>query len=1209
MHGQETPDLKPETQPETQPETTSEIKPETQPETTPEIKPETAAPETTQTPDRAPIKPTIETLCVAADLDNALSELLKFPATFHGHPGRFPGIIMVDGGSTGNFVSASFASTCGASLSSFAEPVHVRMADGQLHRCDQRTTISFSTQGYSETLQATVLPSLTGCDLILGMPWLKAHNPRIDWRTHEIHVNRPGRGTRSIGPDATLCIHARLVSAKQFARLARHGEAQLAVVRPVDQADQPPPNHPRAAALLAKFADVFPDRLPQGLPPRRAVDHRIELEPGFPPPNRPPYRVSPKEQDTLKTQIQELVDLGFIQPSKSPYGAPVLFVPKKDGGLRMCIDYRALNKGTIKNAYPLPRIDELLDRLHGAKLFSKIDLRSGYHQIRVAEEDVPKTAFRTRYGHFEFLVLSFGLTNAPATFQTLMNDIFRPYLDQFIIVYLDDLCIYSRNEAEHEEHLSLVLSTLREHKLYANASKCALFQTKIEFLGHVVSHDGIRPDPSKLSAIAEWPAPSNPTEVLSFHGLANFYRRFIRNFSGIAAPLTSLVKKTTPFVWGTTEETAFRTLKAALLAAPVLATPDPILPYTVITDASDFAVGGVLCQDQGHGLQPIAFESCKLGPAQLNYPVHEKEMFAVVHCYTKWRHYLEGATSNVITDHASLRHLHTQPSLSRRQARWMEFMSRFHFTIDYQPGKDNIVADALSRRVDHRAHALNAIASVTIGSSLANSIKAAYAQDPRFQDITPKTPGYSVRDGLIYLGSRLCIPRDPEIQAALLEEHHDSAVAGHLGRDKTYELLARHYFWPGLNAAVRDYVKTCPSCQRNKPSNQSPAGLLQPLPTPEFRWQQITMDLITQLPKTPRGCDAIVTFTDRLSKRILVAATTTDVDAPGVARVFFDTVFRHHGLPTTIISDRDPRFISNFWRSLFKLCGTRLGMSTSFHPETDGQSERTNRTLEDMLRAYTNERHNDWDLHLTAAEFAYNNSTQASTGHTPFFLNYGQHPHVPAVFRRPVETSPVQATEDFLEALRQSLATAKTSLAQAQQRQRTYEDKSRRDVTYSVGDKVLLSTANLKLRASGPAKKLLPKFEGPFDVVKVVSPVVYKLALPPTMRCHPVFHVSLLKPYHESEAFPGREPHHRPPPITELGPDHFEVERLLDVKTTGRGRGLRRLYLVQWAGYPLYESTWEPESSVKHLTAFSEFLASRTTPSSGGGMMQQAAKA
>jgi hypothetical protein len=1126
---------------------------------------------------------------------------LKFVASFQAQEQRLHGTIMVDGGSTGNFVSAAFADKCGATLTPTSSPVRVSMANGHIHTCHKTAMLSFSAQGHRETIRLTVLPSLAGCDVILGMPWLKAHNPHIDWRTHEIRITASS-GTSHLFPSSKskppVCIHARLVTANQFVHLARQSEAYLAVVRPSQDGPPQPGSsseqHPLASALLTEFQDVFPENLPPGLPPERSVDHRIELVPGSDPPNKPPYRLSPAEQDVLKKQLEELTELGFIRPSKSPYGAPVLFVKKKDGGLRLCIDYRALNKQTIRNAYPLPRIDELLDRLHGAKVFSKIDLRSGYHQIRVAPEDVPKTAFRTRYGHFEFLVLSFGLTNAPATFQTLMNDIFRPYLDLFIIVYLDDLCIFSKNEQEHGEHLRLVLSVLREHKLYAKASKCEFFKSSIEFLGHIAASDGIRPDPSKLTAIAEWPAPKNTTEVLSFHGLANFYRRFVRNFSDIAAPLTSLVKKDRPFVWGPTEEAAFCALKTALLSAPVLATPDPALPYTVITDASDFAVGGVLCQDQGHGLQPISFESCKLGPAQLNYPVHEKEMFAIIHCFTKWRHYLEGATSRVITDHASLKHLHTQPTLSRRQARWMEFMSRFDFTIDYQPGKDNIVADALSRRIDHRIETLNAISHVTAGSSLKDSIIAAYLRDPALKSVKNGQDGYVVQDGLIYKTNRLCIPDDPEIKSIILREHHDSPLAGHLGRDKTLERLSRNYHWPGMAASVREYVKTCPACQRNKPTNQAPAGLLQTLPTPEARWEQVTMDLITQLPKTPSNHDAIVTFTDRLSKRVLFAPTTTSVDAPGLARVFFDTVFRHHGIPSTIISDRDPRFISNFWQSLFTLTGTRLGMSTAFHPQTDGQSERTNRTLEDMLRAYTNYRHDDWDQHLTAAEFAYNDSVQASTGHTPFFLTYGQHPRVPGIFKRPSDASPNQATEDFLADIRSALTQAKDSLGRAQQRQRNYENKHRRDVTYSVGDKVMLSTVNLNLRGSGPARKLLPKFEGPFEVIKVISPVAYKLKLPHTMKCHPVFHVSLLKPFHTSSTFPDRDPNTRPPPVTELSNQHYIVERLLGMKTTGQGRRKTSLYLVKWKGYPLYESTWEPESRVKQLTAFQDFQASRT---------------
>ena len=1146
-----------------------------------------------------PETPITRVLHVSADPSSTDSDLLKFAATFKNGDTRTKGIVLVDGGSTGNFISQAFATACGYNLLPGERSLRVHMADGNVHMSSLVTTVTFAADGHRESLRVQVLPQLEGCHLILGKPWLTFHNPAICWRTNTIRLRRHNGTTAELHPTGAAplhTIHARLVTAKQFAHLARQHETYTAMVTATPEptaAPDPKPLHPRAQALLHSFSDVFPSQLPSGLPPARAVDHRIELEPGFPPPSRPTYRLSPKEQDVLKTQLEELVDQEFIQPSKSPYGAPVLFVKKKDGELRMCIDYRALNKGTIKNKYPLPRIDELLDRLHGATVFSKIDLRSGYHQIRIDDADIPKTAFRTRYGHFEFRVLPFGLTNAPATFQGLMNDIFRPYLDQFVIVYLDDILIFSKSPEEHEQHLRTVLSVLRQEKLYAKASKCEFFESKTEFLGHIISDQGILPDPKKLQAIEEWPAPKTVTEIQSFLGLANFYRRFIRNFSHIAAPLTSLTKKDHPYNWTSVEETAFQDLKTALISAPVLAAPDPDLPYVVITDASDFAVGGVLCQDFGNGLQPIAFESHKLQAAQLNYAVHEKEMLAIVHCYEKWRHYLEGSKSTCITDHAALRFFQTQPSLTRRQARWMELMSRFDYTIDYRPGKENVVADALSRRVDHRVHA---ITHTSVDTSLRDAIVTGYAQDPKFQNVTPDQDfGFTVRDSLIYHKKKLCIPDDLAIKQKLLHEHHDTRITGHLGRDKTSQLLRRNYWWPGLERSVREYVKSCPVCQRSKPSNQAPAGLLQPLPTPEHRWDEVTMDLITQLPQTPRGFDAIITFTDRLSKMVHFAPCTTTVDAPGVAHIFFDTVFRHHGLPIKIISDRDPRFASNFWRSLFALTGTRLGMSTAFHPETDGQSERTNRTLEDMLRAYTNDRHTDWDRHLTAAEFACNNATQASTRHSPFYLNYGQHPNTPANLLRRVDTSPNQSTEDFLETIRTSLSQAKEYLHQAQQRQAQVADRHRRPLEFDVGAQVLLSTTHINLRGAGPARKLLPKFVGPFPVIQKVSLVAYKIQLPETMKIHPVFHVSRLKPFESSERFPNRELNSRPPPVVDTGVEqHYLVERILDMKTVGRGSSQRRQYLVQWKGYPLYESTWEPESSLTKLDAYRDFHASRT---------------
>jgi hypothetical protein len=1000
-----------------------------------------------------------------------------------------------------------------------------------------------------------------------------------------------------------------LVSGKQMNRLSRHETVFMALVQPTDEnlvttnpsmvtttsgrlmsfsigvAD------PTCSKLLDEYQDVFPADLPSSLPPRRDIDHRIELIPGSAPTSRPTYRLSPAELDELKKQLAELTAHGFIQPSKSPYGAPVLFVKKKGGELRMCIDYRALNKITIKNRYPLPRVDELLDRLHGAKYFSKIDLRSGYHQVRIHPDDVEKTAFRTRYGHFEFLVLPFGLTNAPATFMHLMQQIFRPYLDSFVIVFLDDILIYSRTLEEHQQHVRLVLDQLRQHKLYAKQSKCEFFQSSIGFLGHVVSGDGISMEPGKVKAITEWPPLQSVHDVRSFLGLAGYYRRFVTGFSRIAAPLSELTKNDQKWEWTNVQQQAFEQLKQAIASAPVLVTPDESLPYVVVADASGFAVGAALCQDQGKGLQPIAFLSKKMLPAEKNYPVHEQELLAIVVALREWRHYLHGRPFQVISDHHSLQHLHGQPHLSARQVRWSEFLAEFDFKIDYEPGKKNVVADALSRRPDHQQLSTAVSSAAVSKTNILSAIKHAYINDETCRAILQQPNShreYAIRDGVIYKGQLVYVPKDISVRTRLLAEAHDVPVSGHVGVAKTVELLSRVYYWPGMHGDVKQYVRSCLPCQSNKPSHQLPMGWLQPLPIPDRRWDQVSMDLITQLPRTQSGHDAIVVFVDKLSKQVHYAPTTTKVSAPELASIMFHTVVRHHGVPSSIVSDRDSRFTSLFWRALWKQLGTRLAMSTAYHPQTDGQTERANRTLEDMLRAYVSYRQDDWDEHLTAAEIAYNNSVQASTGFSPFFLNYGQHPNLPlSVAVQPANQSNNQSAADMLADLYADIEQATLNLKQAQQRQATYANQHRREVEFKVGDKVLLSTANLKNEERAP--KLAPKFIGPFKITRVVSKVAYQLQLPSTMsRIHPVFHISKLKAYHDgSSDFPARKQLPiRPAP--QLLPDSdeqaWEVERVIGKRTrrVGRSGNKRVEYLVLWKNYPEWERTWEPSTNLTH---------------------------
>ncbi|WVZ97895.1 hypothetical protein U9M48_043398 [Paspalum notatum var. saurae] len=511
-----------------------------------------------------------------------------------------------------------------------------------------------------------VLPN-QGIDIILGMDWMKEHNVLLDITSRTVQMKSSKSGK---------VMHIHLLSHKHSSHTVNATEAQLIEKIPV----------------VFDFPDVFPEEL-LGLPLDRDVEFAIELVPGTAPVSRRPYRMAPDELKELKVQLQEQLDKGFIRPSSSPWGCPALFVEKKDqGGKRLCVDYRPLNAVTIKNKYPLPHIDILFDQLAGAKVFSKIDLRSGYYQIKIREEDIPKTAFSTRYGLYEYLVMSFGLTNAPAFFMYMMNSVFMNELDKFVVVFIDDILIYSKSEEEHKEHLRIVLNRLREHKLYAKFSKCAFWLKEVSFLGHILSEKGVAVDPSKVKDVLNWKQPETVTEIRSFLGLAGYYRCFIKDFSKTAKPMTSLTKKNAKYVWSTNCEEAFQTLKKLLTSAPVLAQLDATKPFDVYCDASGNGLGCVLMQEG----RVIAYASRQLRKHEANYPTHDLELAAVVHALKIWRHYLLGNTCHIYTDHKSL----TQPELNMRQRRWLELIKDYDLEIHYHPGKANVVADALS----HKAH-------------------------------------------------------------------------------------------------------------------------------------------------------------------------------------------------------------------------------------------------------------------------------------------------------------------------------------------------------------------------------------------------------------------------------------------------------------------------------------------------------------------------
>lgn len=1120
---------------------------------------------------------------------------------------------MIDSGASGCFVAQSLLTRCPEMLNELQPTgTQVRMADGSMQPSLGSLRLHAKIGSYVTTVTAEVVP-LAGYTVVLGMPWLTAANPDIRWTermltvrdasgTHELTAQQatgsdtdtpsPGDDSPDERPDDHPLVE--LCSVTEALNAIEQGETVgIAMVRPlVDAMSQ---CEAEAERIKAEFPEVFVEDLPPGLPPERSVDHHIETLPGAAPPSRPTYRLSQVEMAEMQKQLTALLEAGRIRPSTSPYGAPVLFARKKNGGLRFCIDYRALNDLTVKNRCPLPRIDELLDMVAGKRYYSTLDLRSGYWQIRIAEADIPKTAFRTSFGHFEFKVMPFGLTNAPATFQTLMNEVLRPHLGKFVLVYLDDVIVFSDSLEEHREHLRTVLRLLKQHKLYAAPEKCKMFATEVDFLGHMVSSAGVTPLDTHVRAVREWPPPNNLKRLRAFLGLAGYLRKFVRNYAAIARPLTDLTRDATPWVWGEEQQTAFDTLKQAITTAPVLVPFDHGKPVIMETDACDHAVGAVLLQDTGDdaGPHPVAYLSKRLSGAEERYPVHERELLAVVWAAGQWRHYLHGSQCTVVTksDHKPLEHFFSQPQLSGRQARWQAKLAEFPIKIQYKPGDAMDAADGLSRKFDP-VDVLNSMSTVQPGDQFAERLLKAAAADAAYQTRLEQAErheldGHRAINGLLVRTVKghhqLCIPDDPELRRCLLEESHD--LAGHFGADRTAELIARSFHWPKMAEDAQVYTRTCPACQRNKASNEVPLGLLQPLPIPERPWSSVSLDFITDLPRTEAGFDAILVVVDRLTKMAHFIPTVTTVDAPGTAELLMREVVRLHGLPQTLVSDRDPRFVSLFWETLFKLMGTKLALSTPYHPQTDGQTERMNRTLEEMLRAYVNSAQDDWDKKLGMAEFHYNNSLHTSTRETPFLLNYGQHPYSPeSMLAVALAMGPRNALAcTKMREMQTLLGTARKALEQAQGRQKRQADKRLQEHAFAPGDLVKINTRNLHIPAASlGARKLRSKYHGPLTVVEAVGSNAYRLEIPAGWKCHDVWNVSNLRPYRTDDGrFPGREEPRPPPIVVNKGDEpEYELEAILGHKAIGRPRrdGTRaQQYLVHWKGYPPHEHMWMPE--------------------------------
>jgi hypothetical protein len=623
------------------------------------------------------------------------------------------------------------------------------------------------------------------------------------------------------------------------------------------------------------YLKIFEKANADKLPPHRPSDHTIPLMDAFEPPFGPLYSLSHPELEELKCWLDENLSKGFIRTSSSPAAAPILFVKKGDSSLRLVIDYRGINEGTIKIRYPPPLLQDTLMNLSKAKWFTKLDIRGAYNLIHMAKGEEWKTAFRTRYGLFESLVMPFGLTNAPATFQNYINDVLAPYLDRFCTAYLDNTLIYSDNFEEHQQHVRLVLDAFAKAGLHLTPKKCEFHQQEVKYLGLIISMEGIKMDPEKIRAVQDWEPPSNLKDVRAFLGFANFYRHFVRNYSRIVQPLTFLTRKGVPFAWSTDQQTAFDTLKATFTSAPILARFDPDRDVIVETDASDYVSTGVLSQyDDDNILHPVAYFSKQHSPAECNYEIYDKELMAIVRAFKEWHPELKSVINpiRVLSDHKNLEYFTTTKLLNRRQPRWSQFLSQFNFKIVYRPGTTGGKPDALTRRSGDLPKAgddrslenqitiikpknilqLSAMATPTPASpALAQLFTDGYNEDP-----FPNKILKLIRDGakhcrkislaecdehnnLLHYRQRIWVPNYEPLKLHLLQQHHDVPAAGHPGRSKTLEYLCRNYTWPKMRTDIDRYTRNCHTCQCTKPSRHAPFGVLRPLPIPDRPWQDI----------------------------------------------------------------------------------------------------------------------------------------------------------------------------------------------------------------------------------------------------------------------------------------------------------------------------------------------------------------------------------
>ena len=931
-----------------------------------------------------------------------------------------------------------------------------------------------------------------------------------------------------------------------------HGSFQKMVTQAGDQLSES--EQEQLLALLMEYQDVFATSS-SDLGRTGMIKHSIDTGKS-PPIRQQTRRMSPDKKAETRKLLEEMLDKKVIQPSNSPWASPVVLVQKRDGSTRFCVDYRKVNAVTRKDAYPLPRVDDTLDTLSGAKWFSTLDLISGYWQVEMSPQDREKTAFCTHEGLFEFQTMPFGLCNGPATFQRLMDMVLAGMQWKNCLVYLDDVIVLGRTFEEHLANLREVFQRFREAGLKLKMAKCRFCAPEVEFLGHIVSKDGVRTDPRKTAKVAEWPPPTSRKEVQQFLGLASYYRRFIQNFSTVAKPLHRLTEKTAKFEWTSECQAAFQDLRSRLVSAPILAFPDYGRTFILDTDASGTGIGAVLSQQQEDGVERVvAYASRVLTRPERRYCVTRQELLAVVVFIQHFRPYLLGRRFLLRTDHGSLTWLSNFKEPEGQLARWLERLQEYDFTILHRPGRKHQNADSLSRRpctqCGRESHdddpAPEVVAVDLTGSNLVERSPEELrerqlgdaaigfllharekGEKPLADDIRKQGPiaqrlsqlwnKLVVKQGVLWrlyenvngtsTQQQLVVPHC--LREEILQDLHAGALGGHLGAEKTLAKAKERFYWPGMQRDVVDWCRTCSACATRKTAPQRNRAPLQTVKA-GYPMQVVAVDIMGPLPESPAGNSYVLVAGDYFTKWVEVYAIPNQ-EAATVAKKLTDELFCRFSPPERLHSDQGRQFESELIQEVCKLLQIKKTRTTPYHPQCDGLVERFNRTLLNMLATTTKDHPFDWEEQLPRVCLAYNSSVHSSTGYTPFFLMFGRQAKMPVDLMYGTGNQRDLPISDYVVQLKTSLEEAyrnvRESLDVSHEYRKTYYDKSTHGRPFESGELVWLHSTVVP---RGKSKKLHHPWTGPYKVVERLTECDYRIrALGRKRKIH-IVHFNRLK--------------------------------------------------------------------------------------------------